>query len=225
MKTLKRACLAVAFFAGAIAGGPLAAASISAGFNPLIVGSETAALRFRGQSTGNEIYLGQNDLGVGANRDEVGVTWTPGAYSFVWTFDSLTGGLDYTGIGGPLAFDRTTAMPAPDVVQFTISNRSKATGTFEVRNLTVNGESIADLGVVGGFNDFMITDFGVMDTLTIAGDLVVAGTFDRNDSERVRVQFSASRNPTAAAIPLPAALPLLGAGIGALAVLRRRKRG
>jgi len=220
MRLLHSAIVAIAL----VAGSPLAAAQITPGFNPAIVGSETAALRFRGQSTGNEVYLGQNDLGVGANRDEGAVVWAPGTYGFTWTFDSLTGDLDYTGIGGLLAFTRTTAMPAPDVVQFTLSNRSKSTGTFEVRNLTVNGESIADQGAVPGFNDFMITDFAVMDTLTIAGDLVVAGIFDLNDSERVRVQFSASKDPTAP-IPLPAALPLMGAGIGALALLRRRKNG
>ncbi|MGS4945323.1 VPLPA-CTERM sorting domain-containing protein [Meridianimarinicoccus sp. RP-17] len=223
MKALRHALVAISL----IAGSPLAAASITAGYNPAIVGDETVGLRFRGPSTGGEVFIGQNDLGVGSNRSEANVEWPLRARvlsPFVWTFDSLTGVIEYAeGPGAPLTYSLGGPLDAPDVIQMTLSNRSRASGTFGVNGLTVNGEAVANQGRLLGFNDFMITDFAVMDTLTIAGTFEAFGQFDPNDSERVRLEFRASTSP--AAIPVPAALPLMGAGIAALAMLQRRKRG
>jgi hypothetical protein len=225
LKAIRFALCAIAV----VAAGPLTAASITAGFNPDIVGDETVGLRLRGPNSGAEVFVGQNDLGVGSNRAEANVNWPLRARvlsPFVWTFDSLTGMIEYSeGPGAPLTYSLGGPVDAPDVIQMTLSNRSRASGTFGVNGLTVNGEAVADQGRPLVFNDFMITDFAVLDTLTIAGTFEAFGRFDANDSERVRLEFRASTSPAPAPVPLPAALPLMGAGITALAMLRRRKRG
>lgn len=226
---MSRSILAAAAFGVALAGAsaPAGAATVSAGYNPALISGDTVGARYRGQSTGDEHYVGVNDLGSSANRTEQSYVWQNGAIPFSFSYDSTTGSvvsmlddLDAISFGGPTG-------EAFDVLQLTLSNRSKDTATFTVSDLEVNGMPLVD-GVgdpfgdltCAAFCDFMVTDFAVATVLTVTGTINFAGTMDSNDSERVRFEVKAGTTP----IPLPPALGLMLGGLSMLGFLGWRRR-
>ena len=54
--------------------------------------SKVAGVRYRsfGNTGGNEVYLGEEDLGVGGNRVEQGVTWVAGTYDVTFAWNPAT---------------------------------------------------------------------------------------------------------------------------------------
>lgn len=203
------------------------AATLSNGYNASLLSADTVGVRYRGQSTGNEHYVGVNDLGVGANRSEGAITWAQDDYAFVFTFDSLTGKLSSTFDGGTAVTYNSTPGFVSDVLHLTLANRVKngSTGVLTINNLTVNGEAIGSgpltcaLGPV--VCEFMVTNFAVGPLLTVAGSINLTGLFDTNQSETSRFQIEAS---AVAPVPLPAALPLFAAALGLLGYLGWRRR-
>lgn len=61
-------------------------------------------------------------------------------------------------------------------------------------------------------------------TLSIAGDLVISDGFKALDGSAILGADVGNLNMTATAVPLPAALPLLGSGLASLLVAGRRRR-
>lgn len=67
--------------------------------------TEAAGVRYRGNSSGNEIYLGVPNLGVGGNRNEAGypnvyANWQAGTYAVTFGYDATENKITTT-IDGP----------------------------------------------------------------------------------------------------------------------------
>lgn len=102
---------------------------------------------------------------------------------------------------------------------------------FALSNLTINGTivgpSLFSLG--NATADYGVTGFGTLSDFLITGTLTRTGTSLINPPGRPYLDLVmgrvASAAPPPAIVPVPAALPLLLAGLGCLAALARRRRG
>ena len=197
------------------------AATVSPGYVSGTINGDAVGLRYRSQSTGREIFVGKNDLSTGANRSEAEYGWTPGSLAFSFVFDGLTGQVTST-LGTTVTSYASGFNMEAFVLKLTLANRSKNTGTFAVNGLSVNGQALGNFTSTN-YTDWTVTGFTVAPLLTVTGTLVHAGLFDKNDSERVKFEVTAGLREISA-VPVPAALPLMLAGLGGLAFVARRRK-
>jgi len=197
------------------------AATLTPGFDGSLLSTETVGARYKGANTGAEHFAGVNDLGQGANRSQAEHTWVAGsATAFSFMFDSATGLIESSLGGASISFQGTAGLVS-NVLQLNLSNRvANDPFTFSVSNLSVNGESIADL-TCDEFCDWMVTDFAVLPKLTVSGSINLDGTMTGNPNELIRFGVTAS---SIAPIPLPAAGWLLLTAFGGLGLAAHRRR-
>jgi len=212
-------------------GGASGAATLTSGYDTDFA-NESVALRFRSfQPTGGEeVYLGTQDLGNAGNRlaaDEF--DWASGgsAFDFSFNFDSNANTLGYQLDGTSAAVGaNATYAPDPTINAFKLSVIDRdSTGDIWLTNLVVNGSSLGDVTSASdeGWLDFMIRDVDVSSGMfAVSGTINRTGTFG-GSQEASRIELVAGTLPMSA-VPVPAALPLMLAGFGALGIVARRNR-
>jgi hypothetical protein len=201
-------------------------------------GAQTApALRYRNIRANDggqqEVYLGQEDLGVGTNRVALNMNprWNaPGTNTFEFVFNptgpetAKANGQSLTNAGNANAVGLDTEQKVNYLQLFL--NQGDAANRITLNNLfmTPTGGSTVSLGSgfgslipdLGGGN-WYINDNALLAGFTLTGELVAAGSTG-NGAERPRIDF---KTGYVEPIPTPALLPgLIGMGIAAL---RRRK--
>jgi hypothetical protein len=243
------------FFAIAVVAGfsafavPAAAATVTfaeAAFAAFTPGD--AGIRVRAQNTGEELYVGVNDLGAAPNRRASEVKLT-GTQNFNFLYEEATGVLTAT-VG--LVTQTFTAKTPADYNALRVDirgprqNGRNGLNSFSLTDLTLNGTMIADLiGPVALPNTVLavvLSDFeravrkarpgtssaaggsfkpGV---IQFAGKLNYAGPGGNASAEAAKVEVRFGNVPEPAPVPLPAALPLLAAGLGGLGFAASRRR-
>ncbi len=156
------------------------------------------AVRYRsfGNTGGDEIYLGVQDLGSAANRSAAQFTWTkPGTYDIEVTLasgvlsttvsDGVSTTLTYgSSIGGPAA-----PCTAWDALEVLVLNRDAGT-TVNLNGLTVDGIPV-DQDFVGGSSFATGTwtvPYAFGSDFTIRGQIELSGTFSTSQ-ELSKVQL------------------------------------
>jgi hypothetical protein len=225
---MRRILMAAAVIAGAFAATATTAAPVlNIGADPMFTGDAGVRYRSFSNTGGQEVYLGTGDLGVAGNRAGQNYTWvSPGAFDFTFTVDLANDLLTSSLPGATL----TRAYAADPVINaFRIVVRDDATavngmqaGDIWLTNLVVNGTSLGDVTSKGtpGFNAFTVTGVDVGSLYTLSGTINLFGTMSTSQ-EANRIEITAGYVPP---IPVPAALPLLLAGLGGLAFVARRRK-
>lgn len=189
--------------------------------------------RFRSQNTGNEIYVGSGDLGVGANRSEAGFVYAA-TQTFTVAYNAATGVVTAT-LGSTTASWTTAAGQMFNALRVAITGPNTGGGaqngtTLSMTGVSVNGSPVGD--IVGATTaPRLTTDWLVSGFAQLAGNVTMTGTLNyfgpigtNISSEAARIDVTFGTVPTPAPIPLPAAGWLLLAGLGALGAAARRKR-
>lgn len=169
--------------------------------------------------------------------------WSVGtAYGFRVTYTSTTGtislGVDFNrddsfGAGEVIS---QSAFGAPGELSYaglgfnflSISgNESGSTGRSSVTNLAINGSAQSDIAPNGGFTEifFRAANGAPLGEITITGEITfsTAGTGQERPAWDFRLR--GPEDPSLiAAVPEPASLAVLGAGLLGLAALRRRRK-
>ena len=175
--------------------------SVTPGYSGL---TSEAGVRYKGNSTGNEIYLGFGDLGVGnrveAAYPDVYSNWPDGTYQVTFTYDGAstitTVMVDASGnnaIPSPLIYTSATPVCGTwDVLDILVLDRL-TTGAIAFNNVTLNGFPLGNFGtfdVPGAPGwpsaNWTVTDFDFSQGFTITGDLVVAG-WTGNESNKMQL--------------------------------------
>lgn len=162
--------------------------------------TEAAGVRFRGNSTGNEIYLGIPELGTSGNRVETSYPnvysgWPAGTYSISFSFDASENKIS-TSINGPggsksssYDFDDllSPGCPSADWNAMDINVVDRLAGSdLRFNNVVLNGNSLGNFGEEG-WKNWTVTDFDFSQDFTISGDMVVTGTW--SNAERSKLQI------------------------------------
>jgi hypothetical protein len=159
--------------------------------------TEAAGVRYRGQNSGNEIYLGIPDLGVGSNRLETGYTWAPSTtYKVTFAFDKdnnavNTSIVDPAGGTKSLSYDFDDKLaPKCDVASWdTLDiNVVDRQDPFNLRfnNVMLDGHSLGNFGEEG-WKNWTVTGFDFTKSFTLTGDLVVDGTWTGNETSKLQI--------------------------------------
>lgn len=178
-------------------------ADVVEGFVPYDEALMSARFRSFGNTGGGEVFVGVGDLGVGANRQEINLTWTDGDYPFVFTLDRVNDELRVDVDGQMLVFPdlanqvatRTSGTYTYDdlnILQIDVAQRD-AGSTVQIIGLTQNGELLGDF-IPDSDGFFTWTSQGgcvvTPDTGTLSGTLRIAGPFG-SSQELSRVQLTA----------------------------------
>ncbi len=228
MKTILKAGALAAVTSAALLSAPVSAATLTAITPGGVTFADSVGTRFRGPSTGAELFVGIGDLGVGANRSEAEFTYKPGGYAFNFTYDSVTGLISSTLGGSTISYTGTVGL-ITDTLVLQLSNRVPSTLTrqgpsFSLGPISVNGELVAAPATCGIFCEWSVTDFATASTLSVAGKLKFSGSLRGSESELMKFQITGNTVAPVAPVPLPAALPLLLAGLGGLGLIARKRR-
>ncbi len=150
--------------------------------------TKAAAVRYRGNSSGNEIYLGIPDLGIGSNRVEasypnVYANWQDGTYFMTFSFDKaenkIVTTIDGTGGSESLEYDFDDLLPPGcpvsdwNALDINVVDRL-TTGELAFNNVMLNGFSLGDFDDEG-WKNWTVTGFDFSQSFTVSGDLVVSG--------------------------------------------------
>jgi hypothetical protein len=150
--------------------------------------TEAAGVRYRGNSSGNEIYLGIPDLGVGGNRVEasypnVYANWQDGTYVVTFSFDQVENKV-VTTINGPggsesleYDFDDLLAPGCPtanwNAMDINVVDRL-TTGELAYNNVKLDGNSLGNFDDEG-WKNWTVSDYDFSQSFTVSGDMVVQG--------------------------------------------------
>jgi hypothetical protein len=148
-----------------------------------------AGVRYKGDNTGNEIYLGIPDLGVGGNRVEEGFGWVDGTYDVTFAFDAtnnkVTTSIDGPGGSTSLEYDFDDLLPpgcatAEWNALYILLRDDRDDGGLELNNivLTPGNFDLGDFGtldVLGtpGFLEWTVTGYDFTQSFTVSADLVI----------------------------------------------------
>jgi hypothetical protein len=213
---LAAAAVALALVAGALAA-PAAAATLSTGYQPLLMTGTVIGTRYKGPSSGNDLYVGPAAGGF-AVRTEAEPTWVVGNNTFSLVYDATTGLLTST-LNSTTVSRNVGAGLFATALQLSLNDRS-LTNPLSVSSIIVNGTSMGSLSNSGAFQDYMVSGIPFSSIgFTISGILnrsAIAG----NPNESTRFDIRAATAP----IPLPAAGWMLLAAFGGLGVMARRRK-
>jgi hypothetical protein len=206
----------------------MASLSVDPGFNPgdaeLCMG-----VRFRSFINDNgegQVYVGTPDLGVGSNRNEIGLDWAA-ENSFLLEFNSTTDVLKVTINDTEMVDSSGEIDPFTDpisVLVITLADRD-AGSQVDLKDLVLtpgggSGMSLTDLTGNDGFMDYTVSGLNLSGDFTLAGTLCLEGPFSSsNENSRVEFRFGKTE---AALLPLPAPLAFLAAGIIAVVAYRKK---
>lgn len=211
--------------------------------NDTLSGGDWAArLRSFGNTGANEVYIGQGDIGNGANRNEARVNWsnnTTGPNSFVFSYSpgeialggsgSTTGSASWNlGSGFDNPFDAF-------VIELRVQNRTGRRIVLEDIVFQVDGEGQQLLGDMSAptDQDFLWGVIGLPASalsqgFTVSGSIGYEVGWRNGSQEAIRVNFNPGTfNDQAAPIPEPGTITLFGIGLAgfALSHVRRRRKG
>lgn len=160
--------------------------SVSPGYSGL---TEAAGVRYRGNSSGNEIYLGIPDLGVGGNRVEtsypnVYANWQDGTYAITFSFVAdenkiVTTIDDGNGDSKSLEydFDDFLAPGCPvtawNTMDINVVDRL-TTGELAFNNAFLNEFPLGNFDDEG-WKNWTVSGFDFSQSFTVSGDMVVQG--------------------------------------------------
>jgi hypothetical protein len=139
---------------------------------------DRVGVRFKAVNTGEEVYLGVNDLGTGANRVGANTSWPDGRRPFTFGFDGTTLSALLPGSSAAAAVNLSragTICATPNVLEIRL--RAQGTGaSTEVSNLLVNGVALAGLGpVTADATDYFENDRYVRVTGDFTGPFTISG--------------------------------------------------
>jgi predicted ribosomally synthesized peptide with SipW-like signal peptide len=164
---------------------PVTGPIVTPGYSNL---TEAAGVRYRGVSTGNEIYIGIPDLGVAGNRVEIPypdvyTPWADGTYVVTFSFDQAENKIT-TSINGPMGaasteydFDTLLSPGCPtaswNTMDINVVDRL-TTGELAYNNVMLNGFSLGNFDSEG-WNNWTVSGFDFSQSFTVSGDMVVQG--------------------------------------------------
>lgn len=150
--------------------------------------TEAAGVRYRGNSSGDEIYLGIPDLGVGGNRIEasypnVYASWQDGTYEVTFSYDPSANAVS-TSIDGPggtasLTYDFDDLLapgcaPADwNTMDINVVDRL-TTGELAFNDVMLDGLPLGSFDDEG-WKNWTVSDYDFGQGFTVSGDLVVQG--------------------------------------------------
>ncbi len=176
------------------------------------------AARYRQGGTGNELYVGVPDLGVGSNRVEGNSNWTSGVaktFTFNYTGTASQGSLGASGVktfaGAPDGFTDSLLM----VIRLNANQSVNLTG------MTLGATAINDLSVNSTQNNsaFYYLLSGYSNNSILSGNMTLNFASGNVANERPAIEIGA-----AAVVPEPSTYAILVSSVGAVLYLRRRKR-
>jgi hypothetical protein len=181
----------------------IAPAQVVTGFVPHEEDLISARFRSFGNTGGSELFVGVPDLGVGANRTEVNLTWAQGDTAFTFTLDRTADQLRLDVAGQQLVFENISAEIANrtsgsytlfdlNLLQIDVAQRD-AGSTVQLLDLTLNGDELGSfVPQEDGFFTWTVLNRCVsrQDVTILSGTLRLAGPFS-NSQERSRVQITA----------------------------------
>jgi hypothetical protein len=164
--------------------------------------TEAAGVRYRGPSTGGEVYIGVPDLGVGGNRNESNYNWVDGIYSISFSFDASENKISTTINGAPVTeYDFDTEPVGPgcavggwNTMDILLVDRL-ANGTISFNNVMLDSFPLGDFTSPTPTQDtwlnWTVDNFDFSQDFTITGDLVVQGW---SGAERIKLQLTVGCN-------------------------------
>jgi len=151
--------------------------------------TEAAGVRYRGNSSGNEIYLGIPDLGVGGNRVEtsyptVYADWQDGTYAVTFSFDQAENKVvttinDNNGDSKSLEydFDDLLAPGCPtanwNTMDINVVDRL-TTGELAFNNVMLGSFALGNFDDEG-WKNWTVSGYDFSQSFTVSGDMVVQG--------------------------------------------------
>lgn len=158
-----------------------------------------AGVRYRsfGNTGGNEVYLGQGDLGVSANRVEQGLTWVkPGTYDVTFTYDPMALTLTTTITGDltppTLIYNLTGPLAAMDSFEINVADRD-TNSQVDFLNVTLDGNPVGSFVGNDAFASYTFPSSTLDDGFTFTGTLVISGPFS-GSQELSRVDIQVGQN-------------------------------
>jgi hypothetical protein len=149
--------------------------------------TEAAGVRYRGNSSGNEIYLGIPDLGVGGNRVEasypnVYADWQDGTYAVTFAFDQAENKIttsidDGNGDSKSLEYDFDDLLSPGcstanwNTLDINVVDRL-TDGELAFNNVMLDGHSLGNFDDEG-WNNWTVSDYDFSQSFTVSGDMVV----------------------------------------------------
>jgi len=150
--------------------------------------TQAAGVRYRGNSSGNEIYLGITDLAVGGNRIEasypnVYANWQDGTYDVTFSFDEIENAISTTieGVGGTESltydFDDLLDPGCPvenwNAMDINVVDRL-TTGELAFNNVMLDGNSLGNFDDEG-WKNWTVSNYDFSQGFEVSGDMVVSG--------------------------------------------------
>jgi len=176
-----------------------------------------------GANTGT--YLGQSDLGNGANRNsQTGNGYYSASNDFTFTFDGIDKVTSV--IGGKTLLSRTLSGDPGLLNAIQLRVRNTLAGTVTLSNLTINGDSTfapaTSFTATGVQNYWTLSGFDLTSGFTITGTIGLSGAMA--SSESAQVELNAGYNAAYAAVPEPGSLVTWGGIVAIVGLVGMRSR-
>jgi hypothetical protein len=177
-----------------------------------------AGVRYRSfaNTGGGEMYLGVPDLGVGANRSEINLTWAsgPNSVSFSYDLTDLTSSAD----GEEIEYNIGNLGTLNRLQISVVSRDTDSSVSFE--NVYLGSELLGNFGGPG-WNNWTVTDIDLSSGFMLTGDIILSGPFSASQELSKVEVLVGSGSP--APVPEPTTMLLLGTGLAGLAGFGRKK--
>jgi hypothetical protein len=195
--------------------------------------------RFRsfGNTGGNENYVGVPDLGVAANRAEIGYNWVASNYSSIFfQYDKLNDKLiskvdldhdgsydkmkEYTGLSAKITSlgRNASLLTSINYFQITLADRDLNT-QVDFKNVILNGTSVSDFIGNNALATYTVKGFNFSNGFILTGDIYLSGIFSTTSQENSRVEAGFGHVNV---VPVPGAVWLRGSGLLGLVGLKRK---
>ena len=173
--------------------------TVTTGFSNL---TSAATARWKGQNSGNEIYLGPMTDPSALPRVENGNQWSPGTtFPVSFSYDATAGSVSSTTTGtngANLTFVFDAGANAPgcpeadwDTLDILVRD-SRVDGGLAFTNVELNGIALGDFATPDlagqpGFQNWTVADYDFTQDFTVTGDIEIVGAFTGNEAMKVQV--------------------------------------
>jgi hypothetical protein len=171
---------------------------VTFGYSNLI---EAAGMRIRGNSSGNEIYMGIPDLAIGSNRVEVSypnvyANWSEGTYAVTFTYvkgdNKITMSI-YNAEAGSASLEYDfDALLAPgcastgwNTMDINVVDRL-APANLRFNNVVLDGFPLGDFGIEG-WNNWTVSGYDFSQGFVLTGDMVVTGAWTGSETNKLQL--------------------------------------
>jgi len=155
---------------------------------------DTYGARFRAFDNGpvGELYVGTNDLGNAANRNQAVFNYAnrPGVNGITVTYDAGTSTLTATHNGNTVSYPVVGDLF--NVVQLNVANRRGPSSTCQLNNVELDGNALGNFQPADGTQEYyVISNYDFSGGFTITADITLGGTNGNNHgNENNRVEFT-----------------------------------